>query len=564
MGRTEKGKFAVLSFLLAAFLCSILYFDEKSELKFSVEAGYYDTPFSLEIEGAEGCRIFYTLDGSEPTVDSIPYDGAIWLEDASLHENVYSARTDTSTGFYGDLIGMYASENPGYRAPDVPVDKCNIVRAAAFDGDGNCVDSVEGSYFVGFGKKTGYDGMWTVSLITEPENLFGYDKGIYETGRIFDEYRKLLPKEDTPFRSCWWWWDANYRSRGRDSERPAHVEIFDAAGQLLLSEDCGIRIQGRGSRGKTPKSLNVYARVEYAGSGEFSEDIFGMGERPHKFVIFSGADDSAYKVKDYLVHSMEAGLDFSTMYFKPAVLFLDGEYWGTYYVTESYNADYISDHYGVPPDEVVMVKEDALEEGREEEIGLYREMRKFLSEHDMTLEENFKKAQDMIDMCSYIDYYAAQIFIGRYGDWPGKNEGAWRSRNIVQGDRYADGRWRWMLFDVNSGSLSMDRVEADTLAEVLAVDSVFASLFQNEDFRKQFAERLLYIAEQVYAEEKVDRFIDDYLEQMLEPVCCNNRRFHGMELRAEAVENAENIRFFLKRRSEYMIGVAGNLLGENG
>lgn len=58
MGRTEKGKFAVLSFLLAAFLCSILYFDEKSELKFSVEAGYYDTPFSLEIEGGGGLQDF--------------------------------------------------------------------------------------------------------------------------------------------------------------------------------------------------------------------------------------------------------------------------------------------------------------------------------------------------------------------------------------------------------------------------------------------------------------------------------------------------------------------------
>lgn len=564
MGRTGKGKYALLSFLLAFFLCSAFYFDGRTELTFSVEAGYYDAPFPLAIQGAEGCRIFYTLDGSEPTVDSIPYDGAIWLEDASRHENVYSARTDTSTGFYGDLIEAYAAENPGYRAPDVPVDKCNIIRAAAFDGEGNCVDFVEGSYFVGFGGKTGYEGMWTVSLITEPENLFGYDDGIYVTGRVFDEYRKLLPKEDTPFRGCWWWWDANYRSRGRDSERPAHVEIFDADGHLVLSEDCGIRIQGRGSRGKTPKSLNVYARVEYAGSREFSEDIFGMGERPHKFVIFSGADDSAYKVKDYLVHSMEAGLDFCTMSFIPAVLFLDGEYWGTYYVTESYNADYVSDHYGVPPDEVIMVKEDALEEGREEDIGLYREMRKFLSEHDMTLKENFKKAQEMIDMDSYIDYYAAQIFIGRYGDWPGKNEGAWRSRNIVQGDRYSDGRWRWMLFDVNSGSLSMDRVETDTLAEVLAVDQVFASLFRNGDFRKQFAKRLLYIAEQVYAEENVDRFMDAYLEQMLEPVCCNNRRFLGMELRAEAVENAENIRIFLKRRSEYMYGIIGNLLEDNG
>lgn len=560
-GRTGKSKFLILSLFLLFILFLIPYSDWNAKLRFSEEPGYYDIPFSLEIQGADNYSIYYTLDGTEPAMDSIPYEGAFLLEDATLQDNVYSARTDTSTGFYAELIEEYASENPGYKAPDTPVDKCNIVRAAAFDKRGNCIDSIEGSYFIGFGEKTAYDGMWVISLITDPKNLFDYDTGIYVTGKMFDKYRKLLPEEDTPFRSCWWWWDANYRNRGIEWERIAHMEIFRPDGQLLLSEDCGIRIQGRGSRGKNPKSLNVYARVEYSGSDEFSADIFGMGARSHKIVIFSGADDSAYKVKDYLVHSMEAELNFSTMYFKPAVLFLDGEFWGTYYITESYNADYISDHYGVAQEEVIMVKEEAVEEGEEGDIGLYYEMREFLAENDMTVEENYAKAQSLIDMDSYIDYYAAQIFIGRYGDWPVKNEGAWRTRSIVQGDRYADGRWRWMLFDVNSGSLSMDRLEADTLAEVIFVDGVFASLFQNDSFKKQLAERLVYIAEVVYSDEKIDSFADAYLENMIEPICSNNLRFIGIELRAESVQNMETIRSFLKQRKDYIYEIIRDNMG---
>lgn len=557
--RPVKWKFLFLALFLFLFILWITYADFHSSLRFSKQPGYYDAPFSLQIQGGGQYRIFYTLDGSKPTQESIPYEGEIYLEDASNHENVYSARTDTSTAFYTELVEQYSSENPGYTVPDYKVDKCNIVRACAFDQSGNCVDSITGSYFIGFSEKAAYNGLWTVSLITDPDNLFGFENGIYVTGKAFEEYKKLLPDENTPLRGSWWWWTGNYSERGKEAEREANIEIRRPDRSLVLAEECGIRVQGNGSRGKLPKSLSVYARREYSGSDEFSADIFGIGDESHKFVLFSGADDSEYKLKDYMVNTMEAGLDFCTMDFLPAALFLDGEFWGVYYITESYHSDYFADHYGVSQDEVIVVKEELVTEGKEEEAQLYLDMREYIAGNDMAQAQNFEKAQTLMDMGSYIDYYAAQIFIGRSGDWPKKNEGAWRTRSVVSGSEYADGRWRWLLYDVNSGGLST--VEEDTLAYVLEADSVFASLIQNAGFKERFAERLLYMADEVYSPQKVDAFIDSYLGTLMEPLCLSNLRFNGRDLRTEKTENAERIRAFLKERPVYIEQMIANHMG---
>lgn len=183
----------------------------------------------------------------------------------------------------------------------------------------------------------------------------------------------------------------------------------------------------------------------------------------------------------------------------------------------------------------------------------------WLMKNDMAQAQNFEKAQTLMDMGSYIDYYAAQIFIGRSGDWPKKNEGAWRTRSVVSGSEYADGRWRWLLYDVNSGGLST--VEEDTLAYVLEADSVFASLIQNTGFKERFAERLLYMADEVYSPQKVDAFIDSYLGTLMEPLCLSNLRFNGRDLRTEKTENAERIRAFLKERPVYIEQMIANHMG---
>ena len=547
--RRTKILIILLSYLVISFI--VLYYGTTTKLKFSHAPGFYEHEIQLELLGAEYNDVFYTLDGSEPTRDSKEYTGPILIYDMSNNENIYASRADVSTGLYDSLVTEYTGKKSEYRIPDYLVDKCCVVRAAIIDQNGKIIEQISGSYFIGYDAKENYENLYMASIITDPNNLFDYEKGIYVTGKAFDNIKDRIPElYETP--ASWWWWDANYSGRGREWEREAHVSIWNLQREEVVSQDCGIKIQGKGSRALLPKTLGVVARTEYSGVDELEGDIFGTGNNSRKIKIFSGGTDCNYKIKDYVVHSMVSDLSFSTMKFIPCALFLDGEYWGCYYLTENYDKDYVADYYGVDPDSVIIQKADMLSEGVEDDIVLYREMRKYIAESDMTDEQNYIEACKLIDIESYIDYYASQIFIARYGDWPIGNEACWRTRGIDYNKPYADGKWRWMLYDVNSGGLTLDCIERDTIAEVKEADVVFNSLWENDNFRKQFLDRLVYISEEVYKKEKYDFVIDAYLDIMVPPIEDSMRRFQGERHTDKIIANAENMRIFFDRRKEFI------------
>ena len=94
-----------------------------------------------------------------------------------------------------------------------------------------------------------------------PENLFDSETGIYVLGNKYQEFSEAgaLNGEELARSTHWEMWDANYRERGLEWERKSHIQIFDKSQSFVLSQDIGLRIQGGGSRGFLPKSLNIYA-----------------------------------------------------------------------------------------------------------------------------------------------------------------------------------------------------------------------------------------------------------------------------------------------------------------
>ena len=134
------------------------------------------------------------------------------------------------------------------------------------------------------------------------------------------------------------------------------------------------------------------------------------------------------------------------------------------------------------------------------------------------------------------------------------NEAAWRSRNINLNSKYQDGKWRWMLFDLNSeyGDLEIEMLADDTLGGFTSEDTILGSLLRNDEFKAFFCSRLQYIRDNIYSEDKINAFIDGYLQDMLEPLCLSNMRFYSEEKREDIIENAENIRRFLIERRNYI------------
>lgn len=119
---------------------------------------------------------------------------------------------------------------------------------------------------------------------------------------------------------------ANYNQRGREWEKECYVEYFDSEGNSLISQDCGIRIQGGWSRADYQKSFRLYARNDYGKSSfdtvfwDSFTDVNGEAITSCKtFVLRNGGNDANYsKFKDMMIQNMVSGRDVETQQEQPA------------------------------------------------------------------------------------------------------------------------------------------------------------------------------------------------------------------------------------------------------
>lgn len=552
MMRNSKKIIAIFSFVIIVLICLVssgydfqYFFAEmiyggenpiNSDIIFSKESGFYEDDFYLKIY-APSEEVYYTLDGSEPTKDSFRYKSKILIEDASKNENVYSARED--------VCGSFISAEPLHKVPDYPVDKCTIIRVAYYDAEGNRSSTETRTYFVDFEEKTGYDSVNVIAVTTDPANLFSSEKGIYVLGDTFEQYKK---ENDLSSRN-YYRWGANFLNRGKEWEREADIEIFDENKGLQLSQTVGIRIQGGVSRGLLPKSLNFYARDEY-GDNRMRYDFFDTGYYPKRVTLSGGGNDYYGKMLDRLGAELTENCEFCTMNYEPYVLFLNGEYWGYYHLTEKYDEHYIEQYYGVNSDNVVIVKGNKLEVGIEGDLIQYEDMKNFIEQADMTVDENYQLACSLLDIESFIDYFAAEIYMARQVDWPSANFALWRSRNVSE-KPYEDGKWRWMLFDVNTAAFLESFKDHDTLAYVLEESAMFASMYRNREFRKAFSQRIQEMADTIFEPSLVEQKISLYEELMAEPMEKNHQRFFGID-NEMFFERAGRMKEFAVTRKPYV------------
>ena len=234
-------------------------------------------------------------------------------------------------------------------------------------------------------------------------------------------------------------------------------------------------------------------------------------------MLRNGGNDANYsKFKDMMIQNMVSGRGVETQQGTACVLFIDGEYWGLYTLQSDYSDRYFADRYNVAKSNVVMYKNDELSEGEAEDEKLFNDMYKFITENDMSIEENYRKACAMIDMDNLVEYAATEMYIFN-DDWPQNNYACWRARTIEQGNSYADGRWRFVLFDTESSCSHYNEKNLETnMFSYLRSQSyttfggILCSLIDNEEFDLKLTSAMCQLGSVNFTAERFGEYLEYY------------------------------------------------------
>ena len=551
-----------IALALVAILCMLCTaFATELELTLSADSGFYAAPFALEMKAnSKKATIYYTLDGSVPDENSLVYAGALTLKDSSTRPDVLMR-----------ITGINSAED---YIPKQDFPTAHVVRAVAITPKGEKSNVVSATYFVGYDRKALYGDTAVVCLVTDKDNLFNYETGIYVLGQVFDQW---APQQSEPFED--WQAVANFTQRGDAWERPVSVTFLPVDGEGF-TQDMGMRIKGGASRGYHQKSIRLIAREQYGDKNvnyaiypdNVREEDGGVVDKYKSFTLRSGGNDSIFgKIRDPFTANVATGLRFETAQNMPVIAFINGEYWGVYTLNEEYTDKYIQYHYGIDDNNVVMIKNGELDEGEEADFALFEEMYEFIAWEAMEDPEIYAQACEMLDMGSFADYWAVQLFIANEdGPVDNNNWQMWRARERdVSTHAYGDTKWRMMLFDgdYTAGIYSSgDNANWDNVGPTLTTTDLsgdynptwmLQNLLLSEEFKQLFIQACCDVANVYFTPSRTADILKEMTDQYLPYVPDSLRRFGPQWVTWDAKNHVKNNmkaieKFYKTRASNFL------------
>jgi hypothetical protein len=349
----------------------------------SVKSGRYSSTQTVSIgPAAEGLEFRYTTDGSEPHSGSTLYS------------------------------------NP------VSISKTTTLKAKAFR-EGYLPSKTEvKTYFINERTFT----MPVVSVSTKPSFLFDNIIGIIADGT------NGIPGNcmDQP------------RNWNQDWDRHAVFEYFDKTGEKIFDQQVDIRVHGGCSRNNPQKSLVLRARDKF-GDKTIEHEFFSTKQINDfgAIVLRNAGNDFYYAwMRDALFQTLTIDqMDIDYLAYQPAIVYVNGTYWGIQDIREKVDGDYIEANFGIDRDDVDIIETfgNAIE-GTPARYAMYLDS---LQKISLSSPEAFTFISRYIDVQEFVNYLTTQIYIANT-DWPGNNVKFWRQRSN-------NGKFRWILWDLDFG-----------------------------------------------------------------------------------------------------------------
>ncbi|MBE6765425.1 MAG: hypothetical protein E7546_06060 [Ruminococcaceae bacterium] len=402
------------------------------------EGGYAENGSNVVVEVPEGFVVRYTVDGSEPTEASQQYTGPI------------------------------------------VIDHTFSFKAAAFADGFVPSDSAHATYIV--------ENRHSIPMLCvsgDPDGLFSEQRGIFCSINL-GGYKPY-------FQSNYW----------QDWEREVVVEYYDDDG-LQVEFKAGAKITGYYSRMLDKKSFALHVRGAY-GAKSVTYPFFGEDEATtaKAFQVRGGGQGQVLAMmRDELCAEVaQRNSDtFLVADWQPVALYLNGRYWGLYYLREKINEDYLALNYGIDKEKVDIIynRKTAIAGTMDE----YKKLLRYMQTHNLNSPECWEYVCSQIDIDSAIDYSIFEAFFDNYDS---KNIRCFKGEN---------GKWNWIFFDLDAAFCSDGK--SNIGHEYIArTDPLIRSLFKSKKFKSMYLERYVELLNTAFMPDNILSIVDE-IEEMIE------------------------------------------------
>ena len=283
--------------------------------------------------------------------------------------------------------------------------------------------------------------------------------------------------------------------------RPISFELFDEPNKKsVLNQICETRIMGGQSRDWARKSMAVYANKRF-GTKRLEYEFFPdqkPGVTNFKSIMLrnAGNDIDGLYMRDAIIQrSMAQHADLDWQAWRPAVVYINGEYHCMLNIRERSNDDNIFTNYDELEDidmvEIAQENNKMIGELKAGTSDNYDKFVKFYTETGHTLAEY----AEWMDWKEYINLMVMNLYFNNQ-DFPGNNIVMWRP--TAEG-----GKWRWISKDTDFGlGLYGSRADFNTIkwiydynhtydrdrtwANSKEATMLFRNLMEDPDFNREF------------------------------------------------------------------------------
>jgi hypothetical protein len=476
-------------YLVLFFVATFVFGQEEVSLTFEPKGGKFEQAVSVVLTSEKGASIYYTLDGSVPSSGSARYTSPIVVKDVKVIRAI--------AYFQGKRSATQTQSYFCDRAYSLPI----------------------------------------VSIATNPENLWDYSSGIYVKGCCADTVEPYL--------------GANF---WKDWEKYANIEMYDEAGELCFNQGVGINLFGGYSRMLPQKSLAIFARSKY-GEKKIKYPIFperDFDEYKSFIIRNSGGDFQRTHFRDAFMTQLAAPTGVAIQAYRPAIIFLNGQYWGIQNLREKISEHYLESNFGVDKDNVDILRHNGVV--RHGTSKNYKFLLYFLRTRDLSKDAVVDELRVFMDIEDYIRYNIAETYSDNRD--AGGNIRYWRARTD-------SAKWRWVLYDLDLGlgnnepsGYKHNTVKKFTNANTEAWPDpawstfIIRSLLTNKKLETQYINTFADHLNTVYSEETALALVDKMQENLKEEMPYHTKRWFTSHQNWEY--HVDILRNFVRERPKYL------------